>query len=105
MGASGAEWRWPAGQPGVSTVVRRAGAGETTGHFVPSIFALPYDTLNASVSQGIGEYVTLIFQAKNLTNSVIEEVYRSPHIDDDVLHSSYTKGVDYSLTLGVKFSF
>lgn len=82
-----------------------AGAGESDGNFVPSVYAREYDTLNFSASQQIGRFLKLQFQAKNLTNPEIEEVYRADTIDGDALKSSYTKGVDYSLGLSATFSF
>jgi hypothetical protein len=47
--------------------------------------------------------VKLGFQAKNLTNPTIEEVYRSPYIDGDVTKTSYTKGIEFSLGLSLTF--
>ena len=82
-----------------------AGAGQSNGNFVPSIYALEYGTLNLSVSQKLGEYFTLRVQAKNLSNPEIDQVYRSRYIGDDVLHTRYTRGVDYSITFGAKLSF
>lgn len=82
-----------------------AGAGQSVGNFVPSVYALQYDTLNFSLSQRIGRYVTLQFQAKNLTNPGIETVYRSEYIGDDVLKSYYTKGIELSVSLGASFGF
>ncbi len=81
------------------------GAGESLGNFVPSIYAREYDTLNLSLAQKLGKYFTLTAQAKNLTNPRIREVYRSPYIGDDVTTTSYTKGIEYSLNLGARFSF
>jgi hypothetical protein len=57
-----------------------------------------------SVSQKLWKYFKLQFQAKNLTNPKIEEVYRSEFIGDDVRKTSYTKGIEYSLSLGAQFS-
>lgn len=82
-----------------------AGAGQDDGNFVPSVYANDYDTLNFSISQKLGQYFKLQFQAKNLTNPAIEEVYRSEYIDGDVVKTSYTKGVEYSISLGASFSF
>jgi outer membrane receptor protein involved in Fe transport len=82
-----------------------AGAGEALGNFVPSVYAKEYDTLNLSVSQKLGPYFKLQFQAKNLTNSSIDEVYRSEFIGDDVLKTSFTRGIDYSISLSAEFSF
>jgi hypothetical protein len=82
-----------------------AGAGVATGHFVPSVYAKEYDTLNVSVVQKLGQYTKLQFQAKNLTNARIETVYRSPYIGPDVTHTSYSKGIEYSLALIMEFKF
>lgn len=82
-----------------------AGAAQSNGNFIPSVYATEYDTLNFSVSQKLGRFLTLQFQAKNLTNPEIQEVYRSEYIGDDVLKTSYTKGIDYSVTLTARFSF
>ena len=82
-----------------------AGAGQSSGNFVPNVYAQEYGTLNLSVSQKIGKHFTLVFQAKNLTNPEIEEVYRSPYIGDDVLKTSYTRGIDLTFGLNAEFTF
>jgi hypothetical protein len=82
-----------------------AGAGQSSGNFVPSLYAREYGTLNAGVSQKLGEHFKLQFQAKNLTNPEIQTVYRSEFIGADVRHSSFTKGVDLSLMIGGEFKF
>jgi outer membrane receptor protein involved in Fe transport len=82
-----------------------AGATQSNGNFVPSVYAREYDTLNASVAQRLGKYLTLQLQAKNLTNPRIEEVYRSKYIPEDVVKTSYTKGIEYSVALTAKVSF
>jgi TonB-dependent receptor len=82
-----------------------AGAGEAGGNFVPNVYALEYDSLNLSLAQKLGRFFKLQFQAKNLTNPEIEEVYRSRYIGDDVLKTSYTKGIEYSIGLSADFSF
>jgi outer membrane receptor protein involved in Fe transport len=81
------------------------GAGQSNGNFVPNVYAREYGTLNLSVSQKFGKHFTLVFQAKNLTNPEIEEVYRSPFIGNDVLRTSYTKGIDLSIGLSAEFTF
>jgi hypothetical protein len=80
-----------------------AGATQDNGNFVPSIYAKSYDTLNFSISQKLGDSVRLQFQAKNLTNPEIDEVYRSKHIGSDVTHASYTRGIELSLSLSASF--
>jgi outer membrane receptor protein involved in Fe transport len=82
-----------------------AGAGVATGHFVPSVYAKEYDTLNFSVIQKLGQYTKLQFQAKNLTNAKIETVYRSQFTGPDQTRSSYSLGLEYSLALIMEFRF
>lgn len=82
-----------------------AGAGVSDFRFVPSIYATQYDTLNFSLMQPLGDFFSLRFQAKNLTNPYIQEVYRSEYTGDDVLKSTYTRGIEYTLSIGAKFSF
>ena len=82
-----------------------AGAGFAEGNFVPNVYATEFDTLNFSLVQRIGEHVKIKFQAKNLTDPRIEEVYRSEYIGSDVLKTSYTKGIDYSIGISAEFKF
>jgi hypothetical protein len=74
-----------------------AGAGESLGNFVPSVYAEDFGTLNLSFSKRIGKNFRLILQAKNLTNPEIEEVYRSDFIDGDQTRSSSTRGREFSI--------
>lgn len=80
-----------------------AGAAVNSGNFVPSVYAKEYGTLNLSLSQALSDHVRLQVQAKNLTNPVIEEVYRSGYIDGDVTKTAYSKGVEFTLGLTVSF--
>ncbi len=82
-----------------------AGAGVSDGNFVPSVYEKEFDTLNLSITQKIGEHVKVKFQAKNLTDPDIQEVYRSRFIGDDVLKTSFTKGIDFSLSISAEFTF
>lgn len=82
-----------------------AGAGESDGNFVPDVYALEYGTLNASITQRIGKHFKLQFQAKNITNPEIDEVYRSEYIGADVLKTRYTKGIDFAVGLSAEFLF
>ncbi|MBL8860492.1 MAG: TonB-dependent receptor [Planctomycetes bacterium] len=82
-----------------------AGAGVDDGNFVPNVYAQDYDTLNFSVRQKLGRFFRLDVAIKNLTNPEIQEVYRSEYIGDDVLKTSYTKGIEYSIALGASFTF
>lgn len=80
-----------------------AGAGESNGNFVPSIYAKEFGTLNLSLSQKIGNTLKLQFQAKNLTNPNIDEVYRSDFTGSDVTRTSYTRGTEFSVSIGASF--
>jgi outer membrane receptor protein involved in Fe transport len=82
-----------------------AGAGDANGNFVPSLYSKEFGTLNLSVNQKLGDHFKLQFQAKNLLNPEIETVYRSKYIGSDVLHTSFTRGVDFTLSLSCEFTF
>ncbi|MDR4506919.1 MAG: TonB-dependent receptor [Candidatus Brocadiaceae bacterium] len=76
------------------------GAGNRNGKYVPDIYATEFNELNLSVSKKIGDHFKLSFKAKNLTNPVIEEVYRPPrHLGDEEVRTSYTRGIDFSFDL------
>jgi len=77
-----------------------AGAGAAAGNYVPNIYAMSFDTLNVSISQGIGKNVKLQLGAKNLTNPEIREAYRSPYVGGDVTNSSFTRGIEYTIGIG-----
>jgi len=85
----------------------QAGAGIDTGNFVPSIYSLPYGTLNFTLQQKLGEYFKLNFQAKNLMNPDIETVYRSDYLPGgtDILNTSYKAGVDFAIGLSFQMTF
>ncbi len=80
-----------------------AGAGAADGRFVPSVYETEFGTLNATLSQKIGEAVEIKFQAKNILNPDIETVYRSEFIESDVVKTSYKKGIDFSLGVSATF--
>jgi outer membrane receptor protein involved in Fe transport len=82
-----------------------SGATTVDGVFVPNVYAREFGTLNLSVSQKLGEHFKLTFRVKNLLDPSYEEVYRSQYIGDDVLKSSYSKGVDFSIGLSASFTF
>ena len=71
--------------------------------YVPNVYAKEYGTLNFNISQKISEHLKLIFQAKNLLDPEIQEVYRSDYIAGDTVRTSYTKGIDFSISLGGEF--
>ncbi len=82
-----------------------AGAGQAAGNFIPSVYAREFGTLNASVTQKFTDWLKLQVQVKNITNPDIETVYRSKFIGDDVLKTSSSRGVEYSITLSAEFRF
>jgi hypothetical protein len=71
-----------------------AGATVDDPFYVPNIYATSFGTLNFSLTQELAEGVRLQFQAKNLLNPEISTVYRSDYIANDVLRTTYTKGID-----------
>ena len=73
--------------------------------FVPNIFELAYGTLNLTVTQNLTKWLKFQFQAKNLTNPAIETVYRSEYTGGDLLHTSYTKGIELTIGLNASFVF
>jgi len=81
------------------------GAGIDTGNFVPSVYALPYGTLNFTAQQELGEHFKLFFQAKNLLNPEIQTVYRSQYLPHDILNTSYTAGIDFAIGLSFQMEF
>ncbi|MBN1974646.1 MAG: TonB-dependent receptor [Sedimentisphaerales bacterium] len=80
-----------------------AGAGQSQGQFIPNVYETEYGTLNMSISHDIKKNCKLKFQAKNLTNPLLKQVYRSEYIGDDVTKTSYRKGIDFSLSLAYQF--
>ena len=82
------------------------GAGIDSGNYVPSIYTLPFGTLNFTLQQKIGENWKLFFQAKNLLNPEIETVYRSEYLPGgDIVNTSYTAGIDYAVGLSFQLNF
>ncbi|MDF7823131.1 TonB-dependent receptor [Pontiellaceae bacterium B12227] len=75
------------------------GAGISNGNYVPDVYEKERGTLNFTLSQRLGDHLKISFKAKNLTDPKIEEVYRSDYQAGDVVRSSYTKGIDYSVDL------
>jgi outer membrane receptor protein involved in Fe transport len=81
-----------------------AGATQSNGHFVPDVYATPTDTLNFSVTQKFGKWLKLTVQAKNLTNSPVETVYRPPN-GADAVRTYFTEGIEFSVGLSAQFTF
>ncbi len=82
-----------------------SGAGQDGDIFVPNIYQLEYETLNVSLRQALGDVFTLQLQAKNLTNPDIETAYRSEYILEDVTRQSFTRGIEYSISLSARVQF
>lgn len=82
-----------------------AGAGQAAGNYVPNVYQTTFDSLNFSLVQRLSEWCDFNFQAKNLTNPDIEQVYRSPYIGDDVERISFSRGIDYSVGFGGRVKF
>ena len=82
-----------------------AGAGQANGNFVPDVYEKEFGTLNLSVSQKFWENWRLTFQAKNLTNPEIQEVYRSRAIGGDRVKTSRTDGIEFSIGISAEFFF
>jgi TonB-dependent receptor len=80
-----------------------AGAGQSKGNFIPSVYDTEYGTLNLSVSQRLGEHWKLKLAAKNLTNPKIQQVYRSDYLDEDTVKTSYRKGIELSLGISAEW--
>jgi len=83
-----------------------AGAGQANGNFIPSVYALPFDRLNLSFVQRLGQHFKLEIKGMNLTNPAFKTVYRSEYVPDgDVLKTSRTAGIDVSFALAGSWSF
>jgi outer membrane receptor protein involved in Fe transport len=80
-----------------------SGGGIGNDGYIPDVYETEYGTLNMSVSQTLGKYFKLKFQAKNLLDPEIQEVYR--YRGQDTVKTSLTKGIDLSFSLSAKFEF
>src|SRR5690606_30813013 len=80
-----------------------AGAGQSNGKYVPNVYETEYGTLNFSFSQKVKDKLTLKFQAKNLLDPKIEQVYRSDYVRGDTVKTSYRKGIELSLSMAYEF--
>jgi outer membrane receptor protein involved in Fe transport len=79
--------------------------GDEFRFFVPAVYQKERDTLNFTLSQKIGEHITLSFSAENLTNSERQTVFRSDRLSSDVVKTSHTDGIDFSLGISADFKF
>ncbi len=80
-----------------------AGAGQAETNFIPNVYETEYGTLNFTFAQKLNDHWTIKFKAKNLLNPKIQTVYRSEYIGQDVVRSSYRKGIDFSVSLGAEW--
>jgi len=71
--------------------------------YVPDVYSQQFGTLNVSVMQPIRDHLKIMFQAKNLTDPEIKEVYRSSYVSGEATKSSYRRGID--LALGLEYEF
>ena len=82
-----------------------AGAGVSSdNNYIPSIYAMPVNTLNLTFSQEFFDNFTFFVKAKNLLNPDIETVYRMPD-GAETLRISYSAGVDLSIGVTASFTF
>ncbi len=81
------------------------GPGPSNDFFIPATYETRYETLNATLSQGLGGHVKLMLAAKNLTDAEHREVYRSEFVGTDVTRRSHRDGVEYSLSIGGEIRF
>jgi outer membrane receptor protein involved in Fe transport len=65
----------------------------------PNIYSKKLATVNFSISQDFAERWKVTFQAKNLLDPLVEEVYRAPG-GEEALRRRYREGVSYSLAVG-----
>jgi len=65
----------------------------------PNIYSKKLATVNLSFSQEFADRWKLTFQAKNLIDPRVDEVYRAPD-GTEVLRRRYHEGVSYSFGLG-----
>jgi outer membrane receptor protein involved in Fe transport len=79
------------------------GAATANGAFVPDVYEKEYGTLNFTVAQKVGDKLTVKFQAKNLLDPKIEQVYRSKYVSGDKVKTSYRKGIDLTFSLSYAF--
>lgn len=73
--------------------------GNKDSNYVPDLYAKERGTLNLSISQPLGEHLKLSFKAKNLTDSPVEEIYKSDYLGQEATRRSYKKGIDFSLEI------
>jgi outer membrane receptor protein involved in Fe transport len=77
----------------------RSGAAIGEKGATPNIYSKEVATVNFSLSQEFAKRWKFTFQAKNLIDPKVDEVYRAPD-GTEVLRRRYREGVTYSFQLG-----
>lgn len=72
-----------------------SGESQTT-TYVPNLFEAAYDSLDLSIEQKLGKHWRVSFRAKNLTDPLIERVYRASWATPQIAQSSYRRGREFS---------
>jgi TonB-dependent receptor len=73
-------------------------SGESqTSTYVPNLFESPIDQLDLSLEQKLGKNWRVTFRAKNLTDPLVERVYRASWDTPEIPQSSYRRGREFSL--------
>ncbi len=72
------------------------------GDYIPNIYQMPSDSLSLSLSQKIGGNWKITLAAKNLTDPIFEDVYRT-NDGKEAPYKSYRKGIEYSISAGYEF--
>ena len=62
-----------------------------------------FDNLNFTLTQSIGDYIKVKFQAKNLTNPTYETAYRTGA--GDFTRTSFRRGIDYTIGISAEITF
>ncbi|WP_145194635.1 TonB-dependent receptor [Planctomycetes bacterium Poly30] len=73
--------------------------------YIPAVYQEQFDTLNFSVAQQLSKHFRLQFRAKNLTNPSINEIYRSDFVEGETLNTTFTRGIEYSVSISANFQF
>ncbi len=80
-----------------------AGAAENEGNLIPNVYETEYDTLNFTLSHKFNDTWKLSFKAKNLLDPDIQTVYRNHITGEERVKTSYSKGMDFSLSVSATF--
>jgi outer membrane receptor protein involved in Fe transport len=81
------------------------GPGPSSNFYIPPTYETRYESFSATLSQPLGRGLRLSLSARNLTDALRRQVYRSEFNEDDVTRRTYTEGVEWSLSIGGEFRF